>query len=308
MSSAATTQTTPGLSFAGKVVLTIDVEDWFHILDLPESPDLSQLERLPSRVERNFRKLLALMDERNAKATCFFLGWVAERYPHLVREAVASGHEIASHGFTHTLVYSMSPKEFHQDALRTRLLLEDISGKAVYGFRAPGFSVTPAIPWFFQELEAAGYRYDSSVFPAARGHGGWKDAKTYPHLSLGTEALIEFPITTVTILGRRLCAFGGGYLRLLPAWLVVYVGRTVLESGGPLIFYVHPREIDPEHPRLPMGLRRRFKSYVNLDTTARKLQRLLSEFELTSFQQLLHEVLPSACDHAAGTDRCERYR
>lgn len=289
---AAAAHSKPGVSFPGKVVLSIDVEDWFHILALPESPDLSQWERLPSRVEQNFRRLLVLLSEKGATTTCFFLGWVAERYPHLVREAIASGHEIASHGYSHRLVYSMTPQEFREDALRARLLLEDISGAPVCGFRAPGFSVTPAVPWFFRELEAAGYRYDSSVFPAAREHGGWKEANADPYIVADTDALIEFPVTTVRVLGRRFCAFGGGYLRLLPESVVLLLSRKVLSQGSPVIFYIHPREIDPKQPRLPMSVRRRFKCYVNLETTARKLQRLLDEFEVTSFQRLLNGVVP----------------
>ncbi len=287
-------------SFAGKVVLSIDVEDWFHILDLPASPDLGEWERLPSRVEQNFRKLLALLAAKGATATCFFLGWVAERYPHLVREAIGLGHEIASHGYAHQLAYSMSRREFHDDALRSRVLLEDISGGPVYGFRAPGFSVTPAVRWFFQEVEAAGYRYDASLFPATRGHGGWKNANAHSHLAPGAQALIEFPVTTIDILGRRLCAFGGGYLRLLPESLVIYLSRKVLARGQPVTFYVHPREIDPTHPRLPMSLARRFKSYVNLKTTERKLNRLLDEFKVTSFASLLKEMAPQAS--AAGQE------
>lgn len=274
--------------FPAKVVLSVDVEDWFHILDLSSTPDLAAWTSLPSRVETNFRRLLQLFRAKGVQVTCFFLGWIAERYPQLVREAAELGHEIASHGYAHRLVYSMTQQEFYEDALRARLLLEDISGMPVCGFRAPGFSVTAAVPWFFHELEAAGYRYDSSVFPAARQHGGWVGASFDPHRVPGTKALIEFPVTTIDILGRRFCAFGGGYLRLLPNSVVLHLSRRVLSEGRPVFFYIHPREIDPQQPRLRMGLQRRVKSYVNLDTTERKLRRLLEEFEVTSFQQLLN--------------------
>jgi polysaccharide deacetylase family protein (PEP-CTERM system associated) len=289
---------TMALSFPAKAVLSVDVEDWFHILELPGAPDLAAWSRLPSRVENNFHRLLELFRHRGARVTCFFLGWIAERFPHLVREAAELGHEIASHGYAHTLAHTMTPQAFNEDVRRTKLLLEDLSGVPVSGFRAPGFSVTAAIPWFFPELEAAGYRYDSSVFPAARQHGGWIGADFAPHRAPGTEALVEFPVSTLGIFGRRFCAFGGGYLRLLPDSLVVYLSRRVLAERRPVVFYVHPREIDPQQPRLPMSWPRRFKSYINLDTTERKLRRLLDEFEVTSFQRLLESGLPDAACHS----------
>src|SRR5882724_4831986 len=133
---------------------------------------MSQWDSLPSRVEVNFRKLLDLFSEKNVKTTCFFLGWVAQKYPDLVREASSLGHEIASHGYSHTLVYKMSPEEFYRDSSRSKQILEDITGRAVEGYRAPGFSVTEKTPWFFEKLADAGYRYDASVFPTRRAHGG----------------------------------------------------------------------------------------------------------------------------------------
>jgi polysaccharide deacetylase family protein (PEP-CTERM system associated) len=283
------------LETRSSAVLSIDVEDWFHILDLPTQsgkPVGDGWEQFPSRVERNFRRLLGLLAERQVHATCFFLGWIAERYPHLVREAAAAGHEIASHGYAHQLVYSMSPREFREDALRTKRLLEELSSTAVTGYRAAGFSVTPQTPWFFPELEQAGYTYSSSVFPAPRGHGGWSGANCDPHLAPGTAGLIEFPVTTVQVLHQRFCAFGGGYLRLLPAWFVLSMARTACRQGRLLTFYLHPRELDPEQPRLPMNWRRRFKCYVNLDTTEAKLCRLLDTFAFVRFCDLVPQVAP----------------
>jgi polysaccharide deacetylase family protein (PEP-CTERM system associated) len=273
-------------------VLSIDVEDWFHILDLPTRdgrPEWEHWERLPSRVERNFRHVLDLLAKRQVRATCFFLGWIAQRYPHLVREAAAAGHEIAAHGYAHRLVYSMSPQEFREDAVRTKHLLEDQSGMAVTGYRAAGFSVTPQTMWFFSELEQAGYTYSSSVFPALRGHGGWTGANLDPHIAPGTAGLIEFPVTTVQTLGRRFCASGGGYLRLFPAWFVLWMAREACRQGRLLTFYLHPREFDPEQPRLPMNWRRHFKCYVNLDTTETKLCKLLDTFTFLRFSDLIRQ-------------------
>ena len=169
-------------------ILSVDVEDWFHILDAPAAPRIEEWDSLPSRVEMNFRKLLELFGRHQVHATCFFLGWVAERFPHLVHEAIAQGHEIASHGYSHRLAYEMSPAEFLEDIQRARRLLQDISGQSVIGYRAPGFSVTKKIPWFFEKIAEAGYRYDSSVFPGLSGHGGIEHSPCAPYVIQNTTA------------------------------------------------------------------------------------------------------------------------
>ncbi|MFB3813637.1 MAG: XrtA system polysaccharide deacetylase [Terriglobales bacterium] len=271
-----------------RVIFSVDVEDWFHILDVAGAPDFASWERQPSRVERNFRELLEIFAERDRRVTCFFLGWVAQRFPHLVREAADLGHEIASHGYAHRLIYTMTEAEFTVDARRTRELLEDIAGEPVQGFRAPGFSVTPETPWFFAALEEAGYRYDSSVFPSTREHGGWSGAECGPHVVAGT-GLVEFPISTIGVFGRRLCVFGGGYLRAFPTWFVRRATRSVLGEGRPVIVYIHPREIDPKQPRVQMPLRRRIKCYVNLRTTEKKVRQLTAEFASMTFREYVAE-------------------
>ena len=162
-------------------IFSVDVEDWFHILDVPSAPALSEWNGLPSRVEKNFFRLLDIFSEHRAQVTCFVLGWVGERFPHLVREAVARGHEIASHGYAHRLVYTQSCDEFYQDVHRARLLLEDAAGVPVVGYRAPGFSSTTETPWFFDTLAEAGYQYDSSIFPARRAHGGVPEGRRDPY-------------------------------------------------------------------------------------------------------------------------------
>jgi polysaccharide deacetylase family protein (PEP-CTERM system associated) len=268
-------------------IFTVDVEDWFHILDVG-APALEDWDRLPSRVEANFRRLLDMFDAAGVKITCFFLGWVAARFPGLVREADARGHEVASHGFGHRLVYAQSPGEFYEDVRRARLLLEDILGQPVKGYRSPGFSVTKDTPWFFEELVKAGYEYDSSVFPAVRGHGGLQLGRYGPYrLQTPSGPLLEFPITVAELGSRPRCFFGGGYLRVFPYLLVRLMSRRVLEEGRPVIFYAHPREIDPHHPRLPMSLQRRFKSYVGLRSMEGKIRRLLQDFPITSFARFL---------------------
>ena len=279
-----------------KSILSVDVEDWFHILEAASAPDISQWDALPSCVERNFRKLLDLFSEKNVRVTCFFLGYFAERYPHLVKEALNRGHEIASHGYAHRLIYTMTPQAFLEDAGKSKEILEGITGQAVNGYRAPGFSVTTDTPWFFEKLVEAGYRYDSSVFPAPRQHGGLNTKRYSPHLV--AEKLMEFPITVADVLGKRFCFFGGGYLRLFPYPIVRQMCRKVLGENRPVVFYIHPREIDPDHPRLSLGLTRTFKSYVNLKTTEPKLRNILDEFQVTTFAEFIKEN-PSFFDQAS---------
>lgn len=279
-----------------KSILSVDVEDWFHILEAASAPDISQWDSLPSCVERDFRKLLDLFSEKNVHVTCFFLGYVAERYPHLVKEALDRGHEIASHGYAHRLIYTMTPHAFLEDARKSKGILESISGQFVRGYRAPGFSVTADTPWFFEKLLEAEYQYDSSVFPAPRQHGGLNTSKYSPHMV--AEKLMEFPITVAKVLGKRFCFFGGGYLRLFPYPVVRQMCRKVLGENRPVVFYIHPREIDPDHPRLSLGLTRTFKSYVNLKTTEPKLRNILDEFQVTTFAEFIKEN-PSFFDQAS---------
>lgn len=271
-------------------IFSIDVEDWFHILDVPGAPDINTWPTLPSRVERNFLQLLDLFSdsrgEQPQRATCFFLGWIAERFPHLVREAVARGHEIASHGYAHELAYTLTRSAFRADALRSRMLLEDISGTQVIGYRAAGFSSTDATPWFFTELRDIGYLYDSSVFPARRGHGGNPNSLLGPHFPAETD-LIELPATVAEFGSARICFFGGGYLRLSPYRLIRDMSRRLLARGAPVMFYIHPREIDPYHPRISMSYRRSFQSYVNLATTEKKIRNIIRDFPVTTCRQFL---------------------
>jgi polysaccharide deacetylase family protein (PEP-CTERM system associated) len=277
-------------------VFSVDIEDWFHILALPTSPDVRQWDSLPSRVEENSMRLFDLFSEYDVSVTLFFLGWVAERFPSLVREASARGHEIASHGYAHMLVYQMTPAEFYEDIHKSKELIEQIGGRPVLGYRSPGFSVTAKTPWFFDKLAEAGYLYDSSVFPGVRQHGGMVGSGIAPHeVRTHLHPIREFPISVVNVLGTAICFFGGGYLRLSPYACTRYMARRVLAEGRPVIFYVHPREIDPSHPRLRMNPVRRFKSYVNLGTTEGKLRRIVTDFRVTSFERYMQETSARVC-------------
>jgi polysaccharide deacetylase family protein (PEP-CTERM system associated) len=283
----------PSASVSTKCVFSVDVEDWFHILDIPNAPNMAKWNQLPSRVENNFLRLLELFDRRGTKVTCFFLGWIAEKFPRLVKEAMQQGHEIASHGYAHQLAYQMTPESFHEDALRSKQILQDISGREIWGYRSAGFSVTRGNEWFFEKLIEAGYIYDSSVFPASRGHGGIAGGDRSPHrVKSPAGSLFEFPLTVTDVFGIPTCFFGGGYLRLFPYSVIRRMARKASKETNPVIFYVHPREIDPAHPRLAMSWKRRFKSYVNLKSTLPKIERLLSEYPMTSFEGIIREDMP----------------
>ena len=267
-------------------IFSIDVEDWFHILDLASTPELEKWDALPSHVERDFMHLLDILDENQVRITCFFLGWIGRKFPHLVQEAVKRGHEVASHGYAHRLVFRMTRDEFFRDALDSRKILEDSSGAHVCGYRSSGFSVTESTPWVYEGIAQAGYEYDSSVFPAARAHGGMDTPRLAPYRIVGDGwTLTEFPITVANLLGKKTCFFGGGYLRLFPYPIIHMMAEKVLRDDRPVIFYVHPREIEPGHPRLQMNMVRRFKSYYNLTSTEPKVRRILHDFKFTTFHQ-----------------------
>lgn len=271
-----------------KNLFSIDVEDWFHILDIPSAPPPETWDRLPCRVQTYFHRLLDILDERRIKATCFFLGWTAENYKSLIREAVSRGHEIASHGLRHQLVYEMKSGRFLEDIVEARKRLEDVGGRAIRGYRAPGFSLTQNTPFFFDRLIEGGYEYDSSVFPCSREHGGIHYPYYHPHTVRASQGCIrEFPISTATFLGQRHCFCGGGYFRFFPyVWISAKMRETNRRSA-PAVFYIHPRDIDKDQPRLPMNRRRRFMSYYGLHRTEIKLQQLLRDFEFTSFADFI---------------------
>lgn len=258
--------------------LTVDVEDYFQVSALAPHIDRATWDAQACRVERNVQRLLAMFDQRGASATFFTLGWVAERYPQLVRDIVAGGHELASHGYDHLRATEQSREQFLQDVHRAKALLEDIAGRLVLGYRAPSFSIGHSNPWAFDMLLEAGYRYSSSVYPVRHDHYGMPDAPRFPYFS--RPGLLEIPVTTARVLGRNLPAGGGGYFRFAPYRLSRWALRRVNSvDGRPAIFYMHPWEIDPDQPRVPgTSLKTRFRHYVNLDKTESRLDDLLRDF------------------------------
>lgn len=259
--------------------LTVDVEDYFQVSAMAPHISRDSWDSQPCRVERNVHRLLALFAQHRARATFFTLGWIAERYPELVREIVAGGHELASHGYGHLRASEQSPSDFAQDVQRAKGLLEDISGNAVRGYRAPSFSIGQSNPWAFDVLLEAGYHYSSSVYPVQHDHYGMPDSPRFPYAV--RPGLIEIPITTTRVMGRNLPAGGGGYFRLAPYRLSRWALRRVNAiDQRPAIFYMHPWEIDPEQPRIAgTDLKTRFRHYVNLSRTESRLGLLLHDFK-----------------------------
>jgi polysaccharide deacetylase family protein (PEP-CTERM system associated) len=259
--------------------LTVDVEDYFQVSAMAPHIARDSWDSQPCRVERNVQRLLTLFAEHQAQATFFTLGWIAERYPQLVRDIVAGGHELASHGYGHLRASDQSRGDFAQDVQRAKALLEDIGGQAVHGYRAPSFSIGHGNPWAFDVLLESGYRYSSSVYPVQHDHYGMPDAPRFPYAS--RPGLVEVPITTTRLLGRNLPAGGGGYFRLAPYALSRWALRRVNTiDRRPAIFYMHPWEIDPDQPRIPgTSLKTRFRHYVNLARTEPRLGQLLNDFK-----------------------------
>ena len=256
--------------------LSVDVEDWFQVGAFERVIDKADWDGLAPRVERNTDAVLALFAESGVRATFFTLGWVAQRYPPLIRRIVAAGHELASHGWDHRRVFTMTPAEFRADLDRARASLEDAGGVAVTGYRAPSFSIDARTPWAHIELAAAGYRYSSSVAPLRHDHYGWPDAPRYAFRPLADASLVELPVT-VAQLGPKRLATGGGFFRLLPAALTDFAVRQVNGEGRPAVFYFHPWEIDPDQPRVASApLRSKLRHYSRLGAMAGKLRGLIA--------------------------------
>jgi polysaccharide deacetylase family protein (PEP-CTERM system associated) len=270
-------------------VMTIDVEDYFHVSNFEAVVTRSSWAARESRVERNTDRLLQTFADADTTATFFVLGWIAERFPHLVTRIVAMGHEIASHGYAHRLVYDQTPGAFREDVRRAKALIEEASGRPVEGYRAPSFSVTSRSLWALDVLIEEGHTYDSSVYPIRHDRYGIPDAPRHPYVvRRPSGALLEIPASTARLGGLNLPIGGGGYFRLLPyqwtRWGIAQVNRT---EQRPAVFYLHPWEIDPEQPRLPAGRIAQFRHYRNLHRTEARLQRLLREFRFAPMRTLV---------------------
>lgn len=287
----------------GKIVngLSVDVEDWFQVGAFENTLKREDWDGLELRVGDNVARILDLFDEAGVKATFFTLGWIAERNKAAMRAIVERGHELASHGYDHTRVFTFTRQQFSDDLAKSRAILEDAGGCAITGYRAPSFSIDARNAWAHEVLAEHGYAYSSSVAPVVHDHYGWPDAPRFAFNPVAGSDLVEIPVTTAVLANRRLAAGGGGFFRVLPygfsRWAIRQVNR---EEGRPAIFYFHPWEIDPEQPRVAEApLRSRLRHYTNLSRMADKLGDLLEDFSWGRMDEIARIERARAMDWAA---------
>jgi polysaccharide deacetylase family protein (PEP-CTERM system associated) len=273
--------------------MTIDVEDYFHVAALSEAIHREAWDGMEYRAEASTRRLLRLFDETDVKATFFVLGWVALRSPQLVREIRAAGHEIASHGWSHKLVYDQTREEFHRETRDSKALLEDILGEPIAGYRASTYSITRRSLWALDVLCELGFTYDSSIFPIRHDLYGIPDAPVRPSVIKAPcgASIVEFPMSTARMAGIKLPVSGGGYFRLLPYWLTRAGLRKLNHiEKRPFVFYLHPWEVDPGQPTIDVKWLSRVRHYTNLSRTERRLRKLVDEFRFAPMRDVLAEL------------------
>ena len=277
--------------------MTVDVEDYFHVAALASKIRKDSWDSMEYRAEASTRRLLDLFDASGIRATFFMLGWVARRSPHLVRQIHDAGHEVASHGMSHALIYEQTPEVFRQETRDSKSLLEDIIGAPVRGYRAASWSITRQSLWALDIIHELGFEYDSSIFPIRHDIYGVPGARRDPG-KLKTPSgheIIEFPPSTVAPLGMVCPIAGGGYFRIFPYWLTRAGLRSINRRRQPFIFYLHPWEVDPDQPRIDAGWRSRFRHYTNLGKTHARLSALLKEFRFGTVREVLADL--RLCTH-----------
>jgi polysaccharide deacetylase family protein (PEP-CTERM system associated) len=271
-------------------ILSVDVEDYYMVEAFAGTVPLTTWENWPSRVVSNTRRVLDLFDKYNAKGTFFFVGWVAEKFPELVRDVHARGHELACHSYWHRAVYSLTPDEFRKDTRAAVRAIEDAAGVKVYGYRAPSWTITKDSLWALDILAEEGFTYDSSIYPVLHDLYGVPGAQRFPHTltCANGQTLREYPPTTVRIFGTTLGAAGGGYLRMLPLAYTHWAFRQIEQSNQErVVVYVHPWEIDPGQPRIKDKLKSRLRHYTNLSAMEHRLESLLKNYNFQPFSSLL---------------------
>lgn len=290
--------------------LTIDVEDYFQVAALAEAVRYDDWDSMEYRVEANTDRILALFEEADVKATFFTLGWVAERSPNLVKRIADAGHEVASHGYSHQLIYNQTPDVFREETRRSKAILEEILGRAVTGYRAASYSITNQSRWALDILAEEGFIWDSSIFPVRHDRYGMPGTPRWPH-RLTTDKgyeLAEFPLSTLKLPGYTLPIAGGGYFRLFPYWFSDWGLGSINRLGQPFVFYLHPWEVDPAQPRLDVKWFSRFRHYNNLDVCEQRLAQLLERFRFTTMSHVLQNqgLLDVAYDTASSSSNRDR--
>lgn len=257
--------------------ITFDIEDWFHILDHPETANPSSWERFETRIDHGVGLILDLMDKHDLKGTFFCLGWIAEKYPHIIKRIDSAGHHIGTHSYYHQLAYEQTEGEYRKDLSDSIKILSDLTGKKIDAYRAPGFSIKKSNLWVFDVIAEEGIKYDSSIFPASRAHGGLSEFKIDKPCRVITKKgyeIFELPINTTLFMGQKIVFSGGGYFRALPKWYL----KNIFKSKKYIMTYFHPRDFDLNQPILPgLSTIRRFKSYYGIESCLTKLDSILSE-------------------------------
>jgi polysaccharide deacetylase family protein (PEP-CTERM system associated) len=270
--------------------LTFDVEDYYHVEAFSHLISFKDWNNYESRVTVNTNRILDVLADQGVKATFFILGWVAERFPEVVKRINAEGHEVASHGYAHKAIYKQNPEEFRQDLSKSLSILENITGTKVMGYRAPTYSIIQKTLWALEILIENGIKYDSSIFPIKHDRYGIPDADRFPHtIDRGkTGKLIEFPPSTLNVRGSNIPIAGGGYFRLYPYAFVRWAFHKLNREGYPVMFYLHPWELDPDQPRMKgISSLTRFRHYLNLDKTAKRLKALVKDFRFAPAREVL---------------------
>jgi polysaccharide deacetylase family protein (PEP-CTERM system associated) len=269
--------------------LTIDVEDYFQVSNFEKMVGFSRWGEYESRVVDNTLKILNILAENDVKATFFVLGWVAEKFPELIKEIYSQGHEIASHGYNHRLIYQQSPEEFRQDIKKTKVILEGLTEKKpILGYRAASYSITKESFWALDILSEEGFKYDSSIFPGRHHIGGLPHSNSYFHkIENSNGGIWEFPISTIHILGQSVSFAAGGYFRLFPYRVIKWGIKSINERGYPATVLIHPWELDTGQPRFKTRMIDMFRQYYNLSRTGDKLRRLLSDFKFRTVKEVL---------------------
>jgi polysaccharide deacetylase family protein (PEP-CTERM system associated) len=271
--------------------LSFDIEDWFQVENLKGVISCDEWDGCELRVTQNTKKILGLLEKYQTKATFFILGWVAEKCPSLVKQIDAEGHEVASHGYGHELIYKLTPEAFCNDLQRSMEILESITGKRVFGYRAPSFSVIPETEWAIDALKDAGFRYDSSIFPTSfHNRYGFNGVSRFPFEF--PNGIVEIPLSTYRLWGTNFPLAGGAYFRVFPYFYFQVFLKRLNNKGKPTTFYMHPWELDPGQPRMKVRLDYRLRHYTNLKKAEKRLEKLLSHFKFVPLIDLANEYFP----------------
>ena len=266
--------------------LSFDIEDWFQVENLKEVISCNEWDGCDLRVIQNTKRILSLLEKNQTRATFFVLGWIAEKCPSLIKEIAAGGHEISSHGYGHELIYKLTQDEFHKDIKRSKEILESITSTPVLGYRAPSFSITPKSEWAIDVLKGLGFTYDSSIFPTSfHNRYGFNGISPLPFQF--NNGLSEIPLSTYRFGGANFPLAGGGYFRLFPYVYFRHFFRRLNRQGKPIVFYLHPWELDPGQPKMKVRFNYRLRHYVNLEKTERRLEKLLKEFRFVPLINLV---------------------